>query len=346
MNSAFPSSLNPVAARALAENFEEITFSDFCSGNDCEDKKLYLIYLHGKRSAEPLKYRQSTSARTIVPFKNKLQQTNYDRFFLLGDPKSNRVVALFSSNDKESRILTRYHTEIHPGKVVAIIEPRIKGTMIDSQNLLIATSEPFIPVPKTTCSPSFNELPPFDIENETDIKCFHFSTNQLSLKYIIPTVDLCAGEFCDGQASRETMCVCVEKSGVKEWGLRALVQCPELSLERTSHQKSSFTSVKFAKMMTLNHNTIRPQDACGFSLMEFRRSVRDIVDCINNLDEGEPTSNCPKGFQIIGWFKPSKLESESFLEVHEFHVVAIEPKVDPLPESVKQLKFPKPAPLV
>ena len=145
----------------------------------------------------------------------------------------------------------------------------------------------------------------------------------------------------------EILCVCVcVKSVVKEWALRALVQCPELSLERTSHQKSSFTSVNLAKMMSLNHNTIRPQDTSGFSLMEFRRSVREIVDCIKNLDEGEPTSNCPNGFQIIGWFKTSKVESESFLEVHEFHVVVIEPKVDPLPESGKQLKFPKPAPLV
>ena len=45
---------------------------------------------------------------------------------------------------KESRVLTRYHLELYPGKVVAIIEPRIRGVMIESQNLLITTSEPLI----------------------------------------------------------------------------------------------------------------------------------------------------------------------------------------------------------
>ena len=308
MNSAFASSLNPASARALAEEFEQISFSDFASGQDCEDRKLFLVFLHGKRAVEPLKYKQATSSRHSMPFKNKLQQINYDRFFLFGDPRSNKVVALFTSTEKESRIVTRYHSEIYPGKIVALIEPRIKGTMIDSQNLLVSTTEPLIPVPNTVMNLSLNELPPFDIENETDIKSFHFVTDELQLKYVIPTVDLCSGTFCDGQAVKETMCVCIEKSGIKEWGLRALVQCPQLSLERTSHQKSSFVSVKFAKMVTINHNSLRPQDAAGFSLVQFRKAVRDFVAAINNPTSSS-ISNCPRGFRVVGWFKPSKLEN-------------------------------------
>ena len=98
MNSAFASSLNPASARALADEFEQIAVSDFASGADCEDKKSFLVFLHGKRAVEPLKYKQATSSRQSMPFKNKLQQINYDRFFLCGDPKSNKVVALFTSN--------------------------------------------------------------------------------------------------------------------------------------------------------------------------------------------------------------------------------------------------------
>ena len=91
-----------------------------------------------------------------------------------------------------------------------------------------------------------------------DIKHFHFITKDLQLKFITPTTDLCSGNFCDDQANKGTMCACIEKTGVKEWGIRALVECSQLTLERTSHQKSSFISVAFAKLATVDHRSLRP----------------------------------------------------------------------------------------
>ena len=113
--------------------------------------------------------------------------------------------------------------QLYPGKVVAIIEPRIRGVIVESQNLLITTSEPFIPVPTTEASSTFNELPPYDIENETDIKSFHFETTDFQFKYTVPTVDLCPGSFCDGQYTKENVCLRREKwwvvlhEPVSEW---------------------------------------------------------------------------------------------------------------------------------
>ena len=96
-----------------------------------------------------------------------------------------------------------------------LIELRIKETMIDSQNLLISTTEPLIPVPNSQMNLSFNEMQAFGIENETDNKSFHFVTDERQLKYIISTlkniistVYLCSGNFCDGQTVKETLCVC------------------------------------------------------------------------------------------------------------------------------------------
>ena len=187
-----------------------ISFSDFPAGDDTEDLKRYLAFLRGKRSSEPIKYKESGHGRYSTPYK-KLQQVNYDRSFLFGEINSNNVLALLTSSDKESRILTQDHLGLYPGKVVAIIEPRIRGIIIESQNLLITTSEPFIPVPTTEASSTFNELPPYDIENETDIKSFHFETTDLQFKYIVPTVDLCPGSFCDGQSTKENVCLRREK---------------------------------------------------------------------------------------------------------------------------------------
>ena len=73
--------------------------------------------------------------------------------------------------------------EILPEKVKAIIQPRKKRNDNNSRNVLNANSEPSIPAPKTTSSPSFNDLPPDEIDNETDIKFFHFSANEIFLIY-------------------------------------------------------------------------------------------------------------------------------------------------------------------
>lgn len=99
-------------------------------------------------------------------------------------------------------------------------------------------------------------------------------------------------------------------------------------------------------MVTINHNNPR-QDEAGFKLVDFRKSVRAFVEKVNKgTDDGQSSNaTCPKGFKIVGWFKPSKMENESFVEVHEFHVISIEPLVNPLPAAMLALGFPKPAAL-
>ena len=77
------------------------------------------------------------------------------------------------------------------------------------------------------------------------------------------------------------MCACVEKSGLQTWGMRAFFQCQQLAIERTSHQKSSFTSVKFAKTVTINHKTIRPQNANMLDIVAFRRNVKEFTQFVN-----------------------------------------------------------------
>ena len=129
-------------------------------------------------------------------------------------------------------------------------------------------------------------------------------------------------------------------------GMRAFVQCQQLAIERTSHQKSSFASVKFAKTVTINHKTIRPQDANMFDLVAFRRNVKEFTQFDNTgpllTNSASETCPPPAGFRVIGWFKPSKVEKDSSVEVHEFHIVAIEPVCKPLSEAALRLRYPRP----
>ena len=103
----------------------------------------------------------------------------------------------------KSKVLTRYHLQLFPEKMVSIIEPRIKGTIIDSSNILVITSEPLIPNDGPLFRPTFNEMPPFDIDSETD-KDFPLPHYFLEIN---PSTELCSGHFCDGQGSSKTLCV-------------------------------------------------------------------------------------------------------------------------------------------
>ena len=175
--------------------------------------------------------------------------------------------------------------------------------MIDSTNLLISTSEPFIPGTRHLLLATMNCL--LTSWSETDITWFNFCSETLQIKFLVPTIDLCNGKFCDGQAAGTTTCVRVENSGVKEWRLRGVTHSNELDQSRTSHQKSTFTSVSFAKLSVLNTNLIRPQEA-PFNLIQFRRNIRELIAAVNTQQNGP-------GFEVMEWFKPSKQEGEASL---------------------------------
>ena len=128
-------------------------------------------------------------------------------------------------------------------------------------------------------------------------------------------------------------CVCVEKTGLPEWGIRCLSTCNELDLTQTAHQKSAFISVKLSKLCVVNHKFIKPQDS-SFQLITFRRNLREFINGINNLQDSA-------GFEVMGWFKPSKQDGESLHEVHEYHIISITPLVNPLPDPVKLLRHPR-----
>ena len=109
------------------------------------------------------------------------------------------------------------------------------------------------------------------------------------------------------------MCACIEKTGVKEWGIRALVECIELSLEGTSHQKSSFLSVAIAKLPTVGHRNLRPQDGITFNWMAFKRNIREFIPAINNPNDlllDAPRPPLQLVFKVNEQFKPSKFDSK------------------------------------
>ena len=146
MNSSLQSGLNVLQAQQIIScYYNEVTFDQLIATDDGEDKRLCLVYLHGKKSVEPLRFR--SSVKNLTPA-NKVRQlqVNYDRFLLFGVPSDNRVVCMFTSDEKHSRVITRYHNKLFPGCLVWAIDVKLKGTLNESENVLIHTEEPLIPV--------------------------------------------------------------------------------------------------------------------------------------------------------------------------------------------------------
>ena len=317
MNSFLQPGLNFAQAMSFVmNNYEEVELDDLLLSSDGENKRMKLVFLHGKKSSEPLKIRNAIKNTPYSSRKGPVP-VSYDRFFLFGVPSENRVVCMFTNDERHSRIVTRYHNKLFPGCYLWMLDIKLKGTLSDSENMLIHTEDPIIPF--DTWSDLYLDarvLPPFDIDTETDMKFFCFQSDSVELKFPVATTNLCAGSICDGQNGlQKENCICIEKSGLSEWGVRGNISCREFQTGRLMHQECQFLSVAFSKFVTDNHRSIKPDSVTSFNPMLFRKCCKKVIDIVNEC--------C--GFYLLGWFKPSKTSSDSFEEVHHYHVVRLLP---------------------
>ena len=97
----------------------------------------------------------------------------------------------------------------------------------------------------------------------------------------MPSLDQCEGAFSDGKWPKNTHCTCVEKDGYGTWGVRTHAKCDELQRDRKNQEKSSFISVSFPKLVTNNHEHLRPNDPNTFNKLTFRKCLAELVKEIN-----------------------------------------------------------------
>ena len=143
-----------------------------------------------EKEAQPNHRFKNTHKGAQVPFESSFQNASYDKFLVFGgNPNSNKIDAIFTGNEMESSVLLRYHTKLQPGMLVAVIESR------DTDNVLLTTSEPFSPCSRSYAPPSFNEIPPFDVVNEPEMKFFHFRTTSLEIKFPKGHPNVCSGDL-------------------------------------------------------------------------------------------------------------------------------------------------------
>ena len=320
MNSAFQSGLKYLPAETLCKTeFEEMTFDNLVNSGDGEDKRICLVYLHGKKSTDILKYKPHVKNYMPANKSKTNLAVSYDRFFLFGVPSDGRVVCMFTADERHSKIVTRYHNKMYPGCKIWAMDVTFKGTMNDSENLLIHTEEPLIPLLPSDNTSYIQLLPPYDIDNENDMRYFNFHSTSINLKFPVATTGLCGGQICDGQSGMaKENCVCVEKLPISQWGVRGNIHCEEFASGRINQQDCKFLSVAFSKFVALNHESVKPDSLVSFNPVRFRKSVKAVIDVVNKNG----------GFSVIGWFKPSKTLNDSFGEVHSYHVVLLKPTAD------------------
>ena len=76
--------------------------------------------------------------------------------------------------------------------------------------------------------------------------------------------------------------------------------------------------------------------------MDFRRNIKEFITAINEHVSADPQMPAPRGFDVMGWFKPSKVDSDDFANIHEHHIINIVPPLIPLRGAIQQLRFPRP----
>ena len=69
------------AQQAVLDHFELVTLTDIAQGDDADEKKLLLPFLHGRRSSEPVRFKQWRGAGPSG--KSSLQQQDKYGLFLL-----------------------------------------------------------------------------------------------------------------------------------------------------------------------------------------------------------------------------------------------------------------------
>ena len=309
----FKASLTIAQARALLVNFALIALEDLLCPAPTTPRlsMMQAVLLYVSQPTKKIAYTKQTKGYGQAGRKMELEK--YHRFIVLGVPGTSAVIAIFTANSEESRIIFRYFEQLKPGSAVTIIKPSLEGQLARGGTALISTREPLIP------ATTFNQLitlPPYDVEGTSlEFRFFSFVSNHVTVDSAVIADNVCAGKLCDGQTYHEP-CGCVETLAKKTWVLLIEFTCPELN-QRVNNEDfltiySSFTTDFF---ITQEARKLK-SDSDRLDRFRIDTIVQEMVGLVN---AGE-------GFRISGWFKPASDEEGTAVENKNFHVTALHPE--------------------
>lgn len=226
-------------AEAMQEIIELTTIpaSDLpASGRDgTTDSKLICRVLHSKAAPEkPIRFARFQPGQNSNNQKKMNVEQSYHKWILCGCILSEEVVALITRTSSESTLLLKFHGDIFPGALIAVVEPETVG-ILPRGTKLIRTSDRLIPV---DANEELGKLPKA-IELSVQFQMYHFFLPQLEVVHSGVVIDRCPGVLCDAQTPANKQCPCesVDRT-LRKWALSLTVKSDVLnqSFEIISHQ--------------------------------------------------------------------------------------------------------------
>ena len=238
-------------------NFHLIEYADVTAQQKSDPfGMIHAVYLYTSHAKPKLTAWQPK--RGNLPMQKK-SYADYNRFHAFGIPGTPHVVLVFTQNEKDSRHLLQFASEIHPGRQVLIVRPRFESSI--AQNIVVRTNEPLLPIEATKMS---NCPPPVNVTQESFV-FFKFETRKVDLLSATCIDSVCAGSLCDGQ-NGSSSCACTIAPAKKHWAINFAFDCPELhdvsngEVSITSNALTELFVSKEVRYWPLSDERIHPMD--------------------------------------------------------------------------------------
>ena len=285
------------ATARTAEKLLQIGFTDVLDGATTDRLYLLLTMLHAKKCIKTVSYFKVTNGQ------RSKHESDFNRFVLLGVLGSDKVGAIFTTNQTDSAQLLRYCNKLVPGAVRALIRPKFESKYMGTTSAtpIITTVEPLVPM-------NVKELPIVAcprVASSAEFLHFLIHTSNLLLSNVDAVTPVCNGIFCDVQPRGD--CPCLEIDNQKtDWAISADVSCSELfhsAVIRSKRLISFFAPM--CRNAEPNKNT--------FDVLDLDDAVKKCVDEVN----------AKSGWFLFGWVKPTEVAMESTNYDFEMHIVSI-----------------------
>ena len=311
--SYFGNSTRLLQAQELLHNkFQATTLQEL--EDNRTPRRCYLsgFLLHTRKCSQTPKLTRGYS-RNVASKKVASEMIAAHGFFLFGIPESQFCVCIYSKSPTETEKLLQFDDQLFPSQSVAIVQPKIEGRQSGTDNLILSSAEPIVPL-DVMLSLHRSHLPPV-ISDSPDYRFLHFMTTSMTVDEPFAISKRCNGLLCDGSKSAIPTCLCTNQRGRSTWAITMKIWSQELCREKLDTCVAELTSVRLRSLFVNTPNEIQPGEH-DWDPFEFADQITDFTSAaIGQQDQS---------VEILGWYKPSNIDADGIVkEPRSIHIVNI-----------------------
>ena len=184
------------AQSLLQDKFREISLQEL--ENSVAPRRYYPSFLlHSRKCTQPPKMSRSYN-KNAASKKTSSEIVAAHDFFLFGLPETQFCICVYTKAASETAKFLHFEL-LFPGQSVALVLPKIQGKQTGTDNLIVSSSEPLIPL-KEPLNLIRTHLPPV-ISDSPDYRFFHYRTSSFAVEDPFAITKRCNGVLYDGSCS-------------------------------------------------------------------------------------------------------------------------------------------------